>query len=252
MNLHQITFSPTGGTLSVCESICKGIASASVATELCVAADDLRLPRLTTDDLAVIAMPVFAGRVPALALQRLKQIESNSARCVVVAVYGNRAYDDAMLELHDAAKAMGFRVIAAIGAVAQHSIINNYGNGRPDADDKAILQEFGKKIAQKAASGNLTEPSVPGNRPYKKPMEGPHPTADRHCNACGICAKNCPVGAISTHNIRKTDKQKCISCMRCVAECPIKARGIGKVMHFIIAQMIKKPCASRKSNEIYL
>ncbi|MGN0053982.1 MAG: 4Fe-4S binding protein [Bacteroides sp.] len=255
MNLHQIIFSPTGGTRRVCRYLSDGMTARrdkGETVDLCVKAEDVFIPRLDGNDLSIIAMPVFAGRVPALAIERLRLIEGNNSRCVIVAVYGNRAYDDALMELYDVATALGFRVIAAIGAVAEHSIIRKYGQGRPDEDDIKVLHGFGEQIVQKVASGNDSSPKIPGNRPYKKPMEGPHPTACRKCNSCGICVKGCPAGAISLYNVKEVDKRKCISCMKCVADCPTGARNIGFVMNFLIARMIKKPCASRKCNELFL
>jgi len=48
-------------------------------------------------------MPVYAGRVPALAVERLKGIKTSGVKCVIVAVYGNRAYEDALVEMQDVA-----------------------------------------------------------------------------------------------------------------------------------------------------
>lgn len=248
----QITFSPTGGTKRVGQQLCQNLGTDVHAIELCVPESKLTIPSINADDLVVIAMPVFAGRIPALAAERLKKVSAGGAKCVVVAVYGNRAYDDALLEIKDLATEIGFRVVAAIGAVAEHSIVRKYGAARPDADDKTVLRQYADRILQKIASTNETSPSVPGNRPYKQPMKCPVPNANRKCNACGFCAKNCPSGAISLENPKLVDKNKCISCMKCVDVCPTKSRGIGKIMKFMIELALKKTCAARKENELYL
>lgn len=160
------------------EILCQGMGKESVVTDLCVKAADIQLPNIQEDDLAIIAMPVFAGRVPALAVDRLRMVKPNSAKCVVVAVFGNRAYDDALLEMQDVASEIGFRVIAAIAAVAEHSIIRKYGKGRPDANDEQTLRQFGTDIICKAGSDDCTMPQVPGNRPYKKVVEFHNPKED--------------------------------------------------------------------------
>lgn len=122
MTIHNITFSPTGGTRRVGELLCNEFGGECVTTELCTKEENLKLPGIHTDDLTVISMPVYAGRVPAMAVERLKGIEANGARCVIIAVYGNRAYEDALVEMQDVATGMGFRVVAAIAAIAEHSI----------------------------------------------------------------------------------------------------------------------------------
>ena len=252
MKIHQILFSPTGGTRRVSENLCKGIDKESIVTDLCVKAADIKMPDIHKDDLAVIAMPVFAGRVPALAVERLQKVNANGAKCVVVAVFGNRAYDDALLEMLDVATGMGFRVIAAVGAVAEHSIIRKYGKGRPDADDELTLRQFGGEIKSKAEGDDCTLPQVPGNRPYKKAGKVPSPKGRHGCNRCGVCAKQCPVDAIPVSNPKTVDTTRCISCMKCVSVCPIGARGIGAVMNFLATQGLKKVCATRKENELYI
>ena len=252
MKIHQIIFSPTGGTRRVSEILCHGMGVESVVTDLCVKSDDIQLTDIHEGDLAVIAMPVYAGRVPALAVERLQKVKPNGAKCVVVAVFGNRAYDDALLEMQDVATEMGFRVIAAVGAVAEHSIIRKYGKGRPDADDEQTLRHFGADIISKAEGSDCTMPKVPGNRPYKQGGKVPQPKGRRGCNRCGVCAKQCPADAIPLSDPKTVDTAKCISCMKCVSVCPTGARGIGMMMNFLATQGLKKVCASRKENELYI
>lgn len=149
MTIHNITFSPTGGTRRVGELLCNEFGGECVTTELCTKEENLKLPGIHTDDLTVISMPVYAGRVPAMAVERLKGIEANGARCVIIAVYGNRAYEDALVEMQDVATGIGFRVVAAIAAIAEHSICRMYGSGRPDAEDANELASFAADILRK-------------------------------------------------------------------------------------------------------
>ena len=252
MDIHQITFSPTGGTRRVSAALCSGFDAQGLITELCVPAVEVCYPHIAADDLVVISMPVYAGRVPALAVERLKHVESHGAQCVIVAVYGNRAYEDALVELQDVATAMGFCVIAAVSAVAEHSICWMYGAGRPDADDTVQLASFGAaimaKATQAAAFGQL---SLPGNRPYRQGCTGPFPMVDERCVGCGACAAQCPTGAISTDHPQTCDQSLCIGCMRCVQLCPTHARGIGERLAMLTAHL-EPLCRERKSNEIYL
>ncbi len=252
MKIHQITFSPTGGTRRVSDYICEGIDAKPLMTDLCVKEGQIRLPDIHEEDLVIIAMPVFAGRVPALAIERLKRIQSNRAKCAVVAVYGNRAYDDALLEMQDAATEMEFRVVAAVSAVAEHSIARVYAAGRPDAEDRKELAAFGAAIMNKLESADTYKPlSLPGNRPYRAGKTGPFPTADEQCTDCGICQKLCPADAIPADNLRSVNKEACISCMRCLSVCPTKARNIGQV-EMMVTEKLKTLCATRKGNELFV
>lgn len=172
----------------------------------------------------------------------------DGAKCTLVCVYGNRAYEDTLAEMEDAAKESGFRIVAAVAAVAEHSIMPQYASGRPDASDKRQLEQFAEQIAGKEE----TAVSIPGNRPYKKAGgAGLVPKAGKGCTKCGLCAKNCPVQAIDPVNF-KADSKKCISCMRCVKQCPENARTVNGAMVSIAAQVIKKACSLRKENELFL
>ena len=155
--------------------------------------------------------------------------------------------------MQDIAQACGLRPIAAIAAVAEHSILHQYATGRPDADDLPVLQSYSSKILQKFQSGKHSALSLPGNRPYKKAGGGgmvPHATSA--CVNCGLCAKQCPAQAISREDVRKTDGKACISCMRCVVQCPHSARKINGAMAAAAAMALKKACSVRKECELFL
>lgn len=201
----------------------------------------------------MIAVPSYGGRVPQTATERLSAIHGNGAKAVLLCVYGNRAYEDTLVELEDAAKQAGFRVVAAVAAIAEHSIARQFATGRPDEQDQAQLRTFAEKIRTKLDAGDLAEPVIPGNRPYKKGGGAgmvPKPTKD--CVKCGLCAKECPVQAIDPNDPKEVDGKACISCMRCVSVCPHDARKVNGMMLAAVGVALKKACADRKEDELYI
>lgn len=253
MTTYQITFSPTGGTRRVCDLISSGIGNATVARELCEQRYDSTPIAMSEGDIAVIGMPVYGGRVPSEAVTRLRNVLRGPGMCAIVGVYGNRHYDDALVEMQDIAAEMGLRVMAAVTAVAEHSIARCYGTGRPDASDADELTRMGKEIRAAAErDGQLSEQlSLPGNRPYKTAGQGPKPTAGEECDACGACAKACPVSAIDPEQPKTSPSDACIGCMKCVATCPKGARGIGALLN-AVTERLRPVCEGRKGNELLI
>lgn len=254
MKCSLILFSPTGGTEKVAGILCSALAFETQTLDLTNISFDTGDFSAGSDTVAVLALPSFGGRVPALASERLKRVQGNGMPCVLLCVYGNRAYEDTLVEMEDLAKECGFRVIAAVAAIAEHSIIHQYATGRPDAADEKNLKEIGAKIAHKL-SGSFDDSkfTIPGKRPYKKAGgAGLVPKATSACISCGLCAAHCPAGAIDKDNVKKTNKDKCISCMRCVVKCPNKARKVNGAMVAAASLAIKKDCSVRKECECYL
>ena len=130
--------------------------------------------------LTIIGVPVYTGRVALEALQRLQQFKAKDAPAVVVAVYGNREYEDALLELQNIAIEAGFTPIAGAVFIGEHSFSTErtpIAQGRPDADDLDRARSFGtmvqKKISNLESLRNLPPLAVPGMFPTGK--EGPAP-----------------------------------------------------------------------------
>ena len=254
MNYVQLIFSPTGGTAKVAGAITEEWDSHVETIDLCNATDDFSKYSFQAEDVALIALPSYGGRVPDLAAQRLKQVQGNSARCVLVCVYGNRAYEDTLVEMEDIAQQCGFTVVAAISAVAEHSIIHQYAEGRPDKKDIAQLKAYANTILNSLNTAQKREGiHIPGNRPYKKAGgAGLVPKATKDCVNCGLCAEQCPAAAIDQEHIGTADAKKCIACMRCVVRCPHSARKVNGVMVSVAALAIKKACSVRKECELFI
>lgn len=253
MKAIQIVFSPTGGTQKAADSITKDWPQPITTVDLTDPALDYSSISMERDDAVLIAVPSFGGRVPALAAQRIAMLKGDGAKCAIVCVYGNRAYEDTLAELQDLAQQSGFQVVAAVSAVAEHSIIHQYAAGRPDQSDQEELNGFGSKIMKKLLEEKGEAPSIPGNRPYKKSGGGGLvPKADKDCVNCGLCAKNCPAQAIDLSDIRTADGKKCISCMRCVVRCPKSARKVNGAAVSAAALALKKACSVRKGNELFI
>lgn len=253
MQVTIIEFSPTGGTHKVAAALAQALGEARATIDLCnrkLAFDALEV---NAESIAVVAAPAFAGRVPELAAERLKAINGNGAKAVVVAVYGGRAFEDTMVELADLCAAANMQVIAGVAGLAQHSILPQYATDRPNELDVEALQAIAQQIAEHLATGNASAPMLPGNRPYKKAGGAILvPKTSSACTQCKLCAQNCPAGAIDMSDCTKTDKNLCIGCMRCLRECPDQARSVSSVMTAVAAKAIKKECSVPKSVELFI
>lgn len=258
MSVYKILFSPTGGTEKAADYFADAFSSETIPVDLTSFETDFSAYSFCEADICIVAVPSYGGRVPAVAVSRLQQMKGNGAKAVLIVVYGNRDYDDTFTELQDALTEAGFSCIAAVAAIAEHSIMRQFAAGRPDAQDKKELAEFAGILRSRMDSDGSAQSlsdslSLPGNRPYKAyggvPMK---PQADKSCVGCGLCAAKCPVRAIDPAEPSKTDPNVCISCMRCIAVCPQKARSISKVLLAAGSMKLKKVCSQRKSNELFL
>lgn len=250
MRVTALYFSATYTTKRVVEAVANVFSKEIVAYDITndAATDEVVIP---TDELLVVGAPVYAGRVPAMAVQRLRRFRGDNTPVVVVALYGNRHYDDAVLEMSDIMTDCGFRTVSAAAFVAQHSIFPKVGALRPDADDMEDIKVFADKTKSLLESG-FADIALPGNRPYKVPGGIPiWPTASKKCTACGACARLCPTGAIDVNAPTGVDKEKCIKCARCVAVCPSKARRFYGIKYSLAALKFNSAFSARRDNEMW-
>ena len=255
MSIFKIVFSPTGGTNKVAD-IFANTFNQEVST---IDLTDYRIRfdhiMLTQNDICIVAVPSYGGRVPDIAVKRLQMIKGNGARAILIAVYGNRDYEDTLLELQNTLYNANLYSIAAVAAISEHSVMHQIAKNRPNTDDIKELTSFAKKIKENIEENTLAAPvSVPGNEPYKKYNGIPlKPTLKKAvCSNCGLCAQKCPVEAISKTAPFKTDKQKCISCMRCMSICPSKARKVNNLLLKIASLKMKKACSKPKNNQLFI
>lgn len=254
MRFVSVVFSPTGGTRRAADCLLEGLDGPAAVVDLADPQADPAAFAFGPEDVAVLALPVYGGRIPAAAARRAAALRGNGARCVLVCVYGNRAFDNALAEMNALAQRAGFAVAAAVAAVAEHSLVRQVGAGRPDAADAARLREFAGQIRAALDAGVPAEPlAVPGKVPETPAGPGKLvPKASDACDGCGLCARQCPAGAIDPAAPQKTDPAVCISCMRCVEQCPRQARAVNGAMLGAVQLMLKKLCAARREPELFL
>jgi ferredoxin len=232
-----VCFSPTGTTRAVLEGFARGFAPET--TELVdITRPDVRARplRLADGEMLVIGVPVYMGRVPALLGDWLAALEGDGAPAVCVAVYGNREYEDALLELKDIVSDRGCVPVAGAAYIGEHSFSNEEtaSLGRPDTSDMAHAEAFGAKVREKlqgiASLDEVGELKVPGVHPYGGRTElwdVDFIAVDRElCTQCGLCAEVCPVEAIDAQDGTIIDEKKCITCCACIKSCPEGARSI--------------------------
>ncbi len=243
-------FSPTGGTRKAAEIFCAEIARDVAAVDLGTRTE---FPETPAGDLTVLAAPVFGGRIPALTAGQIQKLNGTGKKAVTLAVYGNRAFEDALLELNETAAGAGFEIVASGALIAQHSIVPEVGKGRPDSQDAAGIRAFAQNVLAKLESGSRRPVTVPGNHPYKTGApSSATPVSLPSCKLCGRCAAVCPVEAISLTKESVTTSAACMMCMACAAACPEKARILPPPLQGKLEQMLGAFQSVRRENTYFL
>ena len=235
--VFSIYLSPTGTTQKVALAIARGMGMPFEDLDLTTPkARQAFKHSFSKNEIAIVGLPVYAGRLPKNIDNFFSGLEGNGASAVALVLYGNRNYNDALVELKLKLKECGFVVKAGAAFIGEHTFSKNIADGRPDENDLAIAADFGKKVVASIdmdIPGNLT---IKGDYPfvwrgYDPANPGDHPTfftisTNKQCTQCYLCAENCPWEAIEMNDPRMIDITKCMRCLRCLKNCPSSAKYI--------------------------
>jgi ferredoxin len=258
-----VFFSPTGTTRSIVQSVARGI-DLGPAETIDITRPGARRGQLQTsaDELLVVGVPVYMGRVPALLHDWLHAIEARNTPAVCIVVYGNRAYENALLELKDTLTGRGCVPIAFAAYVGEHSFSSPEtptAQGRPDAEDMNHAETFGRKVSEKLLSipsvDRIPEVNVPGSYPYGGITElwsVDFIAVGDECTQCGTCAEVCPVGAVDPEDSSLIDRERCITCCACIKSCPQNARTMKAGAVRDAALRVAERNRERKEPELFL
>ncbi len=267
-NVWAVYFSPTHTTKKIVTTI------ASVMAEYLHVPQkefDFTLPKeretscsFLPNDIVVLGTPVYAGRVPNVLLPFLHTIKANGAIGIPINVYGNRHFDDATVELRDIMEEQGFVCPAAAACVGEHAFSRQIAKDRPDALDLKEVTAFAAEAADMLKMESYRpHVDVPGRSPspeYYKPRRADGSPIDIRkvrslvsdsCDACGLCAKVCPMGSICEEDIHEY-QGICIKCGACIKGCPRNARYYTDPDFLFHKKDLERHLGERKSNYFWL
>lgn len=265
--IYAVYFSATGTTEKTVKRLAVELSNYS---EKEIIFYDFTLPEgrkeplhFSSKDVVIVGVPVYAGRVPNILLNYLNTIKSDGASAIALVLYGNRNYDDALMELKNILKANGFNVIAGGAFIGEHSFSKTLAKNRPDEMDLENAADFAKEIFVKLSSNNTKEASVPGSenyRPYYRPKdrEGNFvdfrkitPKTNNSCTNCKLCVSACPIGSIDYDDVSKLNNI-CIKCGACIKICPVNAKYYDDENYLKHKHELEIEFAVRKEPETFL
>jgi len=261
MEIKAIYFSPTRTTEKITMTIAKTVSAKlnGSLNEINIRKNNERekIPEFSKENILILGLPVYAGRIPEIVEDYVYNLKTDGTKAIILSVYGNRDYDDALIEMRNILNQNGFSIIAAGAFIGEHSFTNKVGTGRPDEEDLKIAKAFGDSIYVKIKEiGNNTTESieVKGNYPYKERGALPPvaPSTNENCSECMDCVVSCPTDAINSQNPRKTDIDKCILCCECVKICPESAKINDSEAILGLIGMLENKFTERKEPELFI
>lgn len=266
--LNIMYFSATGTTKKVLDKIGETL----LEKEGIIKGDviDFTLPKIrekgvnfSENQILLIGVPVYAGRVPNVLLKYLSTIKAEGTIAIPLVLYGNRHYDNALIELNDILTHNGFQVIAGAAFIGEHSFSTTLAKGRPDSEDLSIAVDFGNSVWEKLKSNSKEAPHIKGDKSYDKyyvPKDKEDkpvdirkviPKTDENCIDCKLCAEVCPMGSIDYDDVHKLNGI-CIKCGACVKKCPTGSKYFDDPEYLMHKRELEDEFKARKTPELFI
>ncbi|NBK21036.1 MAG: hypothetical protein EOM68_03310 [Spirochaetia bacterium] len=211
MNYTLLVFSPTGHSKACALAVAKATKQAFVELDVTHFTQRLK-PLAFSDTTLIVAYPVYGGRVPVLFAEYLRgQVSCTNCKALAIATFGNRAFEDALVEMEDLLLEKGVSLIGAASIVCEHSYTDKVGAKRPDFEDFQVLDRLAVYL-----NGETKTVHPPGNRPYKRAMPVADPPympqpKDKAHPISSQCYAVCPTSCLA-----KGDADLCIHCCACI------------------------------------
>ena len=252
--LHLVYFSPTGTGKRNLEFAAENFSCETREHDITC---NGKIYEFGSDDLVLFAAPVYGGRIPDLAKEHLSGFTGNNTPCILFSVYGNRAFDDALVEMQELTESSGFVTIAGLGVLGQHTFTDKVATGRPNSDDRKTIAEMMESVKSKLEGiaditrlDRLELPGKPDCKPYSRMSLSPK--TNKNCSHCNRCLEVCPSHAISSEHFDVPDPDLCIGCLACVKVCPSDARHANSIKLAAIAKVLETACSKPRPIELYL
>lgn len=277
MKIQAMFFSPTGTTKKIVttikDSLSKNAKNHNLEHEMMPDYDFTLLSEIdientnihfSKDSIVILGVPVYAGRVPNILLKFLKKVTAESALCIPIVVYGNRNYDDALIELKDILSNNGFIPVSAGAFIGEHAFSYTLAKARPDQEDIESAVDFSKLIYKKIFEDkNISSVEVRGHFPYRayyrplNPEKQPvdirkvTPKTNSKCTDCKICVSLCPMGSIDSTDVSILNGI-CIKCGACIKACPVQAKYFDDIDFIRHKEELEIEFAERRCPEVFI